>query len=353
MNKRLRGMLLPVLMCALLMSSVFEAQAAQTIYDNDIGIQDDYNYELWKDYGTTSMTLNGGGTFTCQWSDINNALFRKGKKFDMTRSFQQIGKISIDYGCNYQPNGNSYLCAYGWCVDPLVEYYIVESWGTWRPPGAEAKGTIEVDGGTYDVYETTRVDQPSIQGDVTFKQYWSVRTERRTSGIISVTDHFKAWERMGMPMGKLYETALNIEGYQSSGWADVYQNIFRIEECSDNGVKVECEDMLLSGNYAGKIETPFDGAGLYANGDSCRYTRYFTDNRHCFTLRGCSNNANMAEVDLLIGGEYKGTFYFGDAYPAEYTISDVYHGTGSQIIELKVTSDNGLWDAYVDYLRIG
>ena len=106
----------------------------------------------------------------------------------------------------------------------MVEYYIVESWGTWRPPGATSKGTITVDGGTYDVYETTRVNQPSIDGNTTFQQYWSVRTSKRTSGTISVTEHFKAWENMGMKMGKLYEAALNVEGYQSSGWADVYKN---------------------------------------------------------------------------------------------------------------------------------
>ena len=247
MKKRLRGMLLSVLMCAMFMSSVLEVQAAQILYDNEIGIQDEYNYELWKDYGTTSMTLNSGGTFCCQWNDIGNALFRKGKKFEPSETYQQIGNISIDFGCNYQPDGNSYLCAYGWCVDPLVEYYIVESWGTWRPPGAEAKGTITVDGGTYDVYETTRVDKPSIQGVVTFKQYWSVRAERRTSGIISVTEHFKAWERMGMQMGKLYETALNIEGYQSSGWADVYQNTIRISDYDENMKKYE-EDIQMYTN---------------------------------------------------------------------------------------------------------
>ena len=61
---------------------------------------------------------------------------------------------------------------------------------------------------------------------------------------------------------------------------------------------------------------------------------------------------HYGEVDLLIGGEYKGTFYFGDAYPAEYMIQDIYHGTGSQVIELKVTSDNGLWDVFMDYLQI-
>lgn len=47
-----------------------------------------------------------------------------------------------------------------------------------------------------------------------------------------------------------------------------------------------------------------------------------------------------------------GTFYFGDQYPAEYTIKNVSHGTGNQEIELVVTSDNGQWDAYVDYLKI-
>lgn len=174
------------------------------------------------------MTLNSGGTFSCQWSNINNALFRKGIKFDSTKTYQQLGNISVNYGCEYQPNGNSYLCVYGWTKSPLVEYYIVESWGTWRPPGATSKGTISVDGGTYDVYETTRTNQPSIEGTKTFQQYWSVRTSKRTSGTISVSNHFSAWENQGMTMGKMYEVALTVEGYQSSGSANVYSNTITV-----------------------------------------------------------------------------------------------------------------------------
>jgi len=60
----------------------------------------------------------------------------------------------------------------------------------------------------------------------------------------------------------------------------------------------------------------------------------------------------MARVDLKIGGQTLGTFYFGDHYPAVYTIDNVYHGTGNQVVELIVTADDGTWDAYIDYLEI-
>lgn len=356
-KQKLKAALLAIVMTAQLVFPMSQVQAATTLYDNATGTQDGYDYELWKDYGTTSMTLNSGGTFSCQWSNIGNALFRKGVKFDSTKTYQQIGSISVDYGCDYQPNGNSYLCVYGWTVDPLIEYYIVESWGTWRPPGATSKGQITVDGGTYDVYETTRYNQPSIQGNTTFKQYWSVRTSKRTSGTISVTDHFKAWENMGMNCGKLYETALNVEGYQSSGSANVYKNSITIgtassDSSTSSGNVKQCEDMTISGTYAGKISSPFDGVVLYANNESCKYTQYFAYDKHNFVLRACSNNSDMASVDLKIGGQKKGTFYFGGSYPAEYTIENVSHGTGNQEIELVVTSDNGSWDINMDYLKV-
>ncbi|URN93684.1 MAG: polysaccharide deacetylase family protein [Candidatus Pristimantibacillus lignocellulolyticus] len=116
--------------------------------------------------------------------------------------------------------------------------------------------------------------------------------------------------------------------------------------------KKEAESMTKSGQYTGNISSPFTGVALYANNDSVKYTQNFTTGTHSFSLRGASNNSNMARVDLKIGGQLKGTFYYGGSNPAVYTINNVSHGTGNQEIELIVTADNGTWDAYIDYLEI-
>ncbi|QNU67700.1 glycoside hydrolase family 11 protein [Ruminiclostridium herbifermentans] len=229
MNKKLMVMF-SILMCFTIILAGVDVQAAITLTGNATGNIDGYDYELWKDNGTTSMTLNGGGTFSCSWSNINNALFRTGKKYDETKTWQELGNIKLTYACDYQPNGNSYLSVYGWTSSPLVEYYIVDSWGNWRPPGSQSKGTITVDGAVYDIYQTTRVNQPSIKGTATFEQYWSVRQQKRTSGTITVSDHFKAWEARGMKMGKMYEVSMVVEGYQSSGKANMTKMVIETDD---------------------------------------------------------------------------------------------------------------------------
>jgi endo-1,4-beta-xylanase len=155
--------------------------------------------------------------FKASWTPANgNYLARKGVRPGSTSPI-------VTYRVDYQPKGNSYLAIYGWTQNPLIEYYIVDSWGDWRPPGTSAIGSVTVDGGTYDIYQSLREQKPSIEGTKTFYQYWSVRreTEKRTSGTITVAPHFEAWKKFGLTMGTFYEVSLVIEGYNSSGTADV------------------------------------------------------------------------------------------------------------------------------------
>ncbi|WP_440118984.1 polysaccharide deacetylase family protein [Paenibacillus sp. QZ-Y1] len=119
-----------------------------------------------------------------------------------------------------------------------------------------------------------------------------------------------------------------------------------------NGTKVEAENMTKGGQYTGNISSPFNGVVLYANNDLVKYTQNFASGTHNFSLRGASNNSTMARVELKIGGQTKGTFYFGGNSPAVYTLNNVSHGTGNQEIQLVVTADDGTWDVYIDYLEI-
>lgn len=191
---------------------------AQQICSSQTGTQEGFYYEHWTDgVGTACMTLGSGGTFSNTWTNCGNFVSRKGRSYNSTQTYQQLGNISISYACSYSPNGNSYLAVYGWTKEPLIEFYVVEAWGNWRPPGANSMGTVNIDGGTYDIYRTTRTNQPSIIGTATFDQFWSVRTSSKTSGTISVTQHFDAWAAKGMTLGKFHECSMAVEGYQSSG----------------------------------------------------------------------------------------------------------------------------------------
>ena len=193
-----------------------------------------FDYEMWNQNGQGQVSMTpSAGSFTCSWTNIENFLARMGKNYDsQKKNYKAFGDITLSYNVEYTPKGNSYMCVYGWTRNPLMEYYIVEGWGDWRPPGNDGdnKGTVTLNGNTYDIRKTMRYNQPSLDGTATFPQYWSVRqtsgsknnTTNYMQGTISVSKHFDAWSQAGLDMsGTLYEVSLNIEGYRSSGSANV------------------------------------------------------------------------------------------------------------------------------------
>ncbi len=205
-------------------------------YDSDehiIGEINGYRCEFWnKNKQGKAEMQPGDHSFTCSWSGIDNFIARMGKHFSKEKNYKAYGDIVLYYDVDYSPNGNSYLSVYGWTQSPLAEYYIVEGWGSWAPPGngGEKKGSVSLNGNRYDLYKVTRYNQPTIYGSSTFQQYWSVRqtsgskdgTTNHMKGSVDVSKHFQAWENTGLDMsGSLYDVTLSIEGFQSDGYADV------------------------------------------------------------------------------------------------------------------------------------
>ena len=211
------------------------------ISSNQVGKIGDIGYELWDENGHGgSATFYSDGSMDCSITGAKDYLCRAGLSLGSNKTYKELGGDMIaEFKLVKSPAQNvgySYIGVYGWMEgvsgtpSQLVEYYVIDNTlandmpGSWI--GNERKGTITVDGGTYTVYRNTRTG-PAIKssGNVTFYQYFSVRTSPRDCGTINISEHMRQWEKMGMTMGKLYEAKVlgeagNVNGEVRNGRMD-------------------------------------------------------------------------------------------------------------------------------------
>ena len=191
------------------------ASADTTISSNATGTNNGYFYSFWEQASGATMTLGSGSNYSLTWNTASQNVVA-GTGWNPGTS------NTVSYSGTWNCNGNCYLSLYGWTTNPLVEYYIVDNYGDYNPSsGATKLGSVNSDGSTYDLYETTRTNEPSIQGTATFNQYWAIRESKRTGGTITVSNIFNAWKNIGLNLGTPNYEILATEGYQSSGSSNI------------------------------------------------------------------------------------------------------------------------------------
>ncbi|MCQ2188991.1 MAG: glycoside hydrolase family 11 protein [Paludibacteraceae bacterium] len=203
--------------------------------DDRQDLDNGFNYELWKNGKGGKMTVYGGDAdcaFKAEWNNSNDYVARCGlfwgKEIENTPSYKDLdGDIHAEF--SFTKTGKAYnysfIGVYGWSKDPLVEFYISED--TYNsidaPWNTEKIGSAEIDGAIYNFYKGTMLNNPSIFDDKKqFVQIFSIRQTKRQCGHISVSEHFKAWEKLGVKTGPLYDCKIVVETGGDIGSVDFH-----------------------------------------------------------------------------------------------------------------------------------
>ena len=207
---------------------VAQQSKAQTVCSNQTGTNNGFFYSFFLSSGSACMTMTsnfGGGNYSTTWNLGSSGDMVAGKGWNPGSTTRVVG---YNAG-NFSPGSNGYLALYGWSgacnTNTLVEYYVVDAHGPFTPPGggAQSLGTVNSDGGTYNIYRVPKTG-PNICGNGPFTQYWSVRTSNRglgTNNTITFHNHVSAWASHGMNLGTMNYQIMATEGFGSNGSSNV------------------------------------------------------------------------------------------------------------------------------------
>ncbi len=239
MKFRATGILTAAAMTAsLLPASAIVAYAE----DGAFYVTKDY-YDFWYDNieneGEAKMQPLNNGRCECTWNSVEECQFNDGVILSGENDISAYGYLTADYDVDVSSNGNAYFGYTGKMKNPDpekpdIEFWIVDGWMDWRPPGMpESKGTVYSDGKSYDIYEKISYE-PDENGEMSEKiQYYSVVKTNLVSsvgksnakGTVSIYKHFEAWEQAGLDVsGNILSVSLSLNAFRSSGSFTVNRN---------------------------------------------------------------------------------------------------------------------------------
>ena len=244
MKKKLSGLIGAAVLAVTSAAPAFAFAYDETeLYHKGKSADGTYDYTVWRDIDQGTVSFDGdktnGGIFSCKWNDISSASFSKGHLLEPEKvSYKDFDSMTCDYTITSSSDGDSYYGVHGWVENrekgyqqnKYVEFLIIDGYtGNRLCNDKESLGTAEIDGSTYDIY---RLKHAAFDAPIVY-QYFSVISEEdnkadsstAVSSQISIDKHFEAWENNGIDMsGLLYEVSFDVEGWMSSGEAEVTQN---------------------------------------------------------------------------------------------------------------------------------
>lgn len=192
-----------------------------------------YAYDFYHDYDNNQegMIIYGGDddcAFRAEWHKNNEFLAGTGYlDSSAAKPYGELGEITADYSYTKTGNGMLYslIGVHGFMMYPYVEYYIVDdifqpfNFDIMQKTHLEEIGSYEMDGEVYTLYK-----DHYTMGDLGWGSeidlLYAIRSSFRTSGHISVSEHFKKWEEMGQELSGIYNCMISCDIYGGTGSID-------------------------------------------------------------------------------------------------------------------------------------
>jgi hypothetical protein len=190
------------------------------------GTADGLGYGIWTNGSGGSITVfSDAHAFSTSWNNSSDFLAHLGLDFRPAKAYTAYGTITAEFVEKKSGSGGGFssIGIYGWTQSPCVEWYINED--SFNGLGGGGGATVTIDGGTYTLSSqmtngTGGANACESGHTGSWTQIHSTRKTARQCGVVTVSDHFAAWEKQGWSLGNLTMVHINVEVGGGNGSID-------------------------------------------------------------------------------------------------------------------------------------